>query len=294
MDLKYNNISSIYDTCKIDNFEDNTLNKTNFDKDGSLISSTEFNKQYSFEIEKSKNSSNTVILSLDFLKHNQSGNTNLNSPRLEIIRENKSGIPNMSAAKNQEIIWTGNIKNYFRIDLNNFTETYLTIQFNTGRHGNEDNDTVSIVEKRGLGVLFDVSNKSNPNLLEYRNDNKYTKFDYEDIKRYAGTDFVFYSLNKNGFPNFINDLINKDNVEIRVKTFITKDNKRVIETFVDNGTGKVIPYWIIKDLSKLKDHDDILDKNGFINSTKQGSGYVIVRTDNIDTRPTSFKSLTNI
>ena len=106
----------------------------------------------------------------------------------------------------------------------------------------------------------------------------------------AGKDFVFYNLNNKGLPNFINDLLNKDNVKLKVKTFLTKDNKRVIETYIDNGSGKEVPYWVLKDLSKLKDDVSISDKDGFIKVTTQGSGYVITRTDNIDTRPTSFES----
>jgi hypothetical protein len=51
-----------------------------------------------------------------------------------------------------------------------------------------------------------------------------------------------------------------------------------------------VPYWVLKDLSKLKDDVSISDKDGFIKVTTQGSGYVITRTDNIDTRPTSFES----
>ncbi len=113
---------------------------------------------------------------------------------------------------------------------------------------------------------------------------------YDLIKQLAGKDFVIYSLNDKGSPHFINDLLNKNNVKLKVKTFLTKDNKRVIETYIDNGSGREAPYWTLKDLAKLKDDESISDKNGFIKVTTQGSGYVIARTDNIDTRPTSFQS----
>ena len=63
---------------------------------------------------------------------------------------------------------------------------------------------------------------------------------YDLIKQLAGKDFVFYNLNNKGLPNFINDLLNKDNVKLKVKTFLTKDNKRVIETYIDNGSGKEV------------------------------------------------------
>jgi hypothetical protein len=106
----------------------------------------------------------------------------------------------------------------------------------------------------------------------------------------AGKDFVIHSLNDKGSPYFINDLLDKNNVKLIVKTFLIKDNKRVIETYIDNGSGKEVPYWTLNDLAKLKDDESISDKNGFIKVTTQGSGYVIARTDNIDTRPTSFQS----
>ncbi|MBA3750787.1 MAG: hypothetical protein H0X03_07875, partial [Nitrosopumilus sp.] len=47
----------------------------------------------------------------------------------------------------------------------------------------------------------------------------------------------------------------------------------------------------IMDLSKLELYDRITDKNGFVEATRQGSGYIIARTDNIDTRISSFQSL---
>ena len=64
----------------------------------------------------------------------------------------------------------------------------------------------------------------------------------------------------------------------------------MVETFIDNGSGKKIPYWTLNNLSKLKEQDDIDDQKGFMDAINQGSGYVIARTDNIDTRPSSFKS----
>jgi hypothetical protein len=282
--------------CKIKRFEYNKLNQSNFDKDGNLIADTKFNKQYSFEIKRSNNSTSSssgkTIVSIDLSKHIQNNLPFLNSPRLKILRENITGMPDMASAKNQEIIWTGNIKNYYKKPTDNYNnETYMALQFNTGRHIDEKNSTSTTSEERSFGILFDVSNSSNPNLLEYRGDGGiYTKYKYDLIKQLAGKDFVIYSLNDKGSPHFINDLLNKNNVKLKVKTFLTKDNKRVIETYIDNGSGREVPYWTLKDLAKLKDDESISDKNGFIKVTTQGSGYVIARTDNIDTRPTSFQS----
>jgi hypothetical protein len=285
-----------YSTCKLNGFHNNKLNQSNFDKDGNLIADTKFNKQYSFEIKRSNNSTSSssgkTIVSIDLSKHIQNNLPFLNSPRLKILRENVTGMPDMTSAKNQEIIWTGNIKNYYKKPTDNYNnETYMALQFNTGRHNDEKNSTSATSEERSFGILFDVSNSSNPNLLEYRGDGGiYTKYKYDLIKQLAGKDFVIYRLNDNGSPHFINDLLNKNNVKLKVKTFLTKDNKRVIETYIDNGSGREVPYWTLKDLAKLKDDESISDKNGFIKVTTQGSGYVIARTDNIDTRPTSFQS----
>ena len=96
---------------------------------------------------------------------------------------------------------------------------------------------------------------------------------------------------KKGHPLFFNNLLNKEDVNLKVKTYLTCDDKRVIETFIDDGSGVLIPYWTLKDLSKLKTYDRIKDKDGFVDALKQGSGYVIARTDNVDTRTSSFKSL---
>jgi hypothetical protein len=283
--------------CKIKRFEYNKLNQSNFDKEGNLIADTKFKKQYSFEIKRSINSSpssspDKIIVIIDLTKHIQNNLPDLNSPRLKILRENVTEKPDMASAINQEIIWIGNIKNYFTKPSGNYNnETYVALQFNTGRHIDEKNSTSTTIGEKSFGILFDVSNSSNPNLLEYRGDGAvYTKYKYDLIKQLAGKDFVFYSLNDKGSPHFINNLLNKTDVKLEVKTFLTKDNKRVIETFIDDGSGKKMPYWILKDLSKLKDDESILDKGEFIKVTTQGSGYVIARTDNIDTRPASFAS----
>jgi hypothetical protein len=71
---------------------------------------------------------------------------------------------------------------------------------------------------------------------------------------------------------------------------LTDKDTRMFETFIDNGSGKEIPYWTLNNLSKLKEQDDIDDQKGFMDAINQGSSYVIARTDNIDTRPSSFKS----
>ncbi len=64
-----------------------------------------------------------------------------------------------------------------------------------------------------------------------------------------------------------------------------------MKTFIDKGQGKEVPYWTIDDLSKLKEDDKVDNDDDFINTVTQGSGYVIARTDNIDTRLSSFNSL---
>lgn len=72
---------------------------------------------------------------------------------------------------------------------------------------------------------------------------------------------------------------------------MTGKDARTIETFIDNGSGNEVPYWTLNNLSKLKEQDGVDDEKGFMETINQGSGYVIARTDNIDTRPASFKSL---
>jgi hypothetical protein len=139
-------------------------------------------------------------------------------------------------------------------------------------------------------VLFDVSGSSNPNLLEYRDNGKYIKYDYNTIKEFALDGFIFHQLDHNGNPKFINNLTNREDVELKVRTFLTDKNTRMIETFVDNGSGTDVPYWSLSNLTKLKDQEEIDNEKGFIETVNQGSGYVIARTDNIDTRPSSFKS----
>ena len=76
-----------------------------------------------------------------------------------------------------------------------------------------------------------------------------------------------------------------------MKTFLTGDNKRVIQAYIDPGTGKEILYWTLKDASKLQYHEEIKDVDGFMETVLQGSGFTYVRTDNIDTRLASLQSL---
>ena len=75
-----------------------------------------------------------------------------------------------------------------------------------------------------------------------------------------------------------------------MKTFLTGDNKRVIEAYIDPGTGKEVRYWTLKDASKLQYHEGIKDRLGFIETVYQGSGFTYVRTDNIDTRLAALQS----
>ncbi len=265
----------------------NKLGVHNFDENGLLISDTKFNQIYSYEMSDPVNPQKNLRILLDFQKHNQTQNSDINSPRLKIARENVDGSADMSSAKNQEIIWTGNIKGFFEEPIGKYeAETYLTLQFNTGRHGSNESD-----EERGFGVLYDASNQSNPNLFEYLANGSYTKYDFSQMKQLGGDDFVFHNLDENNNPRFINNLTYQENVKLKVKTFLINDTKRVIETFIDDGLGTEVPYWTLKDLSKLKDHFGVKGKDGFMETITQGSGLVIARTDNIDTRPSSFQSL---
>ncbi len=265
----------------------NKLGVDNFDENGLLIADTKFNQSYSYEMSDPVKPQKNLKIIMDFQKHNQTQNSDINSPRLKIAREHGNGTADMSSAKNQEIIWTGNIKGFFEEPIGKYqSETYVVLQFNTGRHGSNESD-----EERGFGVLYDASNQSNPNLFEYLANGSYSKYDFNQMKQLGGDDFVFHNLDENNNPKFINNLTYKENVKLKVKTFLINDTKRVIETFIDDGSGTEVPYWTIKDLSKLKEHDGVKDKDGFMETITQGSGYVIARTDNIDTRPSLFQSL---
>lgn len=277
-------------SCNIDDGdedEDKKLERDNFSNEGLLIADTKFNNQYTFESLDPLNPTNKIRVSLDFAEHTQGGLEDLKSPRIELVRENLEGEPNMSVAKNQIIKWQGNIGGYFKEPIDDFdNETYITIQFNTGRHTSNEDD-----QRNGFGVLFDVSADSNPNLFEFREDGHYVKYDYEMIKQLAGDSFKFHNQDKNGNPVFMNDLTETDNVTLKVVTYLDANNLRTVKTFLDKGQGKEVPYWTIDDLSKLKEYDKVDSDDDFINTVMQGSGYVIARTDNIDTRLSSFNSL---
>lgn len=283
--LEYNG-NKVEIPCKLNDTDENQLELSNFGENGRILADTKFDQQYSLDLSDPINKNNKFRVTMDFEKHTQGDNSDINSPRLEIVREDLKGNPDMSAAKNQEIVWQGNIHEYFEEPKDKFdNETYIALQFNTGRHGsNEDN------EERGFGVLFDVSGSSNPNLLEYRDNGKYVKYDYNTTKEFALDGFIFHQLDHDGNPKFINNLTNRENVELKVRTFLTDKNTRTVETFVDNGSGTDVPYWTLSNLTKLKDQEEIDDEKGFMETVNQGSGYVIARTDNIDTRPSSFKS----
>ena len=259
-----------------------------FDEKGLLIADTKFNKQYSYELVDPLNSDKKIRVNLDLGKHTQGHNKHINSPRIEIERENINGSLDMNAAKNQMIVWKGNILNYFEQPEDKFdNETYIEIMFNTGFHASDAPD----IERRGIGVVFDVSNSSNPYIMDYRDDGRYLKLTMNDVKNLAGDDFIFHSNDNRSKDYFLNDLINTSNVTLKVKTFLTGDNKRVIEAYIDPGTGKEIWYWTLKDASKLQYHEEIKDIEGFIETVHQGSGFTYVRTDNIDTRLASLQSL---
>lgn len=274
--------------CNSHNSDETILDIDNFNDEGLLIVDTRFNNSYDFELKDPLNSEHLIGVNLDLDKHTQGNISDLNSPRIEIIRKDSNGVPNMSLAKNQEIIWQGSIKDYFKKPTDNYqNETYIALQFNTGRHGSN-----IPAEERGFGVLFDVSSSTNPYLFEYRDDGVYTKYDYDLLKRFAGEDFIFHNLDENNNPIFINNLTNRDEVKLKVITSLSANGNstRIIETFLDTGSGVENPYWTLNDLSKLKVHDRIIDENEFIETINQGSGYTIARTDNIDTRLLAFHS----
>nr|MBA3751115.1 hypothetical protein [Nitrosopumilus sp.] len=127
----------------------NKLGINNFDSTGLLIADTRFNQSYSYKMADPANPQKDIRIILDFQKHIQTQNHDINSPRLKIVRENPDGSADMSSAKNQEIIWTGNINKFFEEPKGNYqSETYIVLQFNTGRHGSNESD-----EERGFGVL---------------------------------------------------------------------------------------------------------------------------------------------
>jgi hypothetical protein len=289
--FKYFTNQSIF-PCHLENkVDDFDLSSDNFDDKGSLIVDTRFNHSYDFRIKDPANPDHLIGVNLDLKSHTQSNISDLNSPRVEIMRLNANNTPNMSAAKNQEIIWEGDIKDYFNSPQNRFqNETYISIQFNTGRHGSD-----VITEELGFGVLFDVSSSSNPYLFEYRDDNgSYTKYNYDSLKNLAGNDFIFHNLDRSDEeePIFINNLTNRDEVKLKVITSLSgyDNSTRSIKTFVDTGNGVVNPYWTLNDISKLSTHEKVANEDNFMKAINQGSGYTIARTDNIDTRLLAFHS----
>ena len=100
--------------CESNDSEENNLKVDNFADNGQLLADTKFDQQYSFRLNDPVGQDKKFRVIMDFDKHTQSENNDINSPRLEIVRENSEGIPDMSAAKNQEIIWHGNIHEYFK------------------------------------------------------------------------------------------------------------------------------------------------------------------------------------
>lgn len=259
-----------------------------FDEDGLLIVDTKFGKQYSYQLADPLNPNKTIEVNLDLAEHSQGHLNNINSPRIEIERKNLNGSLDMTTAKNQMIVWKGNILDYFEKPEDNFeNETYIEMMFNTGFHASDAPDN----ERRGIGVVFDVSKDSNPYILDYRDDGKYVKLTMGDVKNLSGSDFIFHSTDNKSENYYLNDLINKTNVTLKVKTLLTSENNRVIQAFIDPGTGNEILYWTLNNASKLQDYEGIEDKAGFIDTVNQGSGFTYVRTDNIETRLSSLQSI---
>lgn len=284
-DSNYSNSSNIriYDPRSED-----TLDNEIFDEDGLLIVDTKFGKQYSYQLSDPLNPNKTLEVNLDLAEHSQGHLDNINSPRIEIERKNLDGSLDMTSAKNQMIVWKGNILDYFEEPEDNFeNETYIEMMFNTGFHASDAPDN----ERRGIGVVFDVSKDSNPYILDYRDDGKYVKLTMNDVKNLSGSDFIFHSNDNKSDNYYLNDLINKTNITLKVKTFLTSDNNRVIQAFIDPGTGNETLYWTLNNASKLRDYEGIEDKAGFVETVNQGSGFTYVRTDNIETRLSSLQSI---
>jgi hypothetical protein len=266
--------------------DEDVLDDDIFDKNGMLIVDTKFNKQYSYHIVDPLNPNKMIGVNLDLGKHTQSHNNKINSPRIEIERENANGTLDMNAAKNQMIIWKGNILGYFKEPKGKYdNETYIEIMFNTGFHSSHEDD-----QRRGIGVVFDVSHDSDPYIMDFRDDGRYTKITMNEIKALAGSDFIFHSNDSKSKDFYINDLINKTNVTFKVKTYLTDQNKRVVQAFIDPGTGKEILYWTLNDVSKLQGLEGIKDKKAFLETIQQGSGFTYVRSDNVETRLASLES----
>lgn len=267
---------------------EDVLNNEIFDEDGLLIVDTKFGKQYSYQLADPLNPNRTLEVNLDLAEHSQGHLNNINSPRIEIERKSLNGSLDMTTAKNQMIVWKGNILDYFEAPEDNYeNETYIEMMFNTGFHNSDAPDN----QRRGIGVVFDVSKDSNPYIMDYRDDGKYVKLTMNDVKNLSGSDFVFHSNDNKSENYYINDLINKTNVTLKIKTFLTSENNRVIQTYIDPGTGNEILYWTLNNVSKLKDYEGIEDKAGFIETVNQGSGFTYVRTDNIETRLSSLQSI---
>lgn len=267
---------------------EDVLDKKIFDKEGYLIADTRFDKEFSYELGDPLNPNKTLGINLDLAEHSQGNLNDINSPRIEIARKNLDGTLDMNSAKNQMIVWKGDILNYFEKPEKKYeNETYIEIMFNTGHHNSDASDA----EKRGIGVLFDVSNGSNPYILDYRDNGKYVKLTMNDVKNLSGADFIFHSNDNQSDNYYINDLINNTDVTLKVKTYLTGENNRVIQTFIDPGTGSETPYWTLNNVSKLQGHEDIDDKDAFLQTINQGSGHTYVRTDNIETRLASLQSI---
>lgn len=259
-----------------------------FDEDGLLVVDTRFGKQYSYQLADPLNPNRTLEVNLDLAEHSQGHLNDINSPRIEIERKSLNGSLDMTAAKNQMIIWKGNVLDYFEEPEDDYeNETYIEMMFNTGFHNSDAPDN----ERRGIGVVFDVSKDSNPYILDYRDDGKYVKLTMNDVKNLSGSDFVFHSNDNKSDNYYLNDLINKTNVTLKIKTFLTSENNRVIQTYIDPGMGKEILYWTLNNVSKLQAYEGIEDKAGFIETVNQGSGFTYVRTDNIETRLASLQSI---
>ena len=99
---EYNGNQSVM-PCKLNDSDEDGLIIDNFGDNGHLLADTKLYQQYSFELNDPMSRDKKFRVTMDFDKHTQRENKDINSPRLEIVREDSEGVPDMSAAK-KEII----------------------------------------------------------------------------------------------------------------------------------------------------------------------------------------------
>ena len=73
--------------CESNDSDEDSLKIDNFGDNGHLLADTKFDQQYSFELNDPVGQDKKFRVTMDFDKHTQSENNDINSPRLEIVRE---------------------------------------------------------------------------------------------------------------------------------------------------------------------------------------------------------------